>query len=402
MKRITYVGLLSLLMIGSLAACSSAKPVALTEKPTETATYTPTTEPSATATVEPTDTATPTKTHTSSPTPIDMSLLTSPIIEDAYDYYFSHKTYLSNKLPHSASLYDMAPHLGFYWPYLAYTPSNLRSRNILVVIPNTGNWNFQDDDNFITQYEAAVGALNSTIRESEEIGSILLVPVFPRFSIPHTFGAQYLSRFSLETEYSELKNVDKQLLSMADIIISEYKDKGVDLSERLLFTGYSAQSWFSSRFVALNPSRVQAVAIGGCAWPTVPIEEYLSIPLPFPLGLGSLEQYNREIPRIEDYTKVKVYIYWGTMDGYVSENNWDFGPISDGYQHFSYSRKNAWFFNQFGYTADELFNSFKEIFESTGNNVIFDLFEGLSHSEVYHKNYWKAVLFLKQNAEYFD
>lgn len=304
-------------------------------------------------------------------------------------------------LPYRVSLYDMMPHENIFWPFLVYEPGRIKSRNILVITPNTGNWNFQDDDNFITQYNAAVWALNFAIPEANRIGAILLVPVFPRFSIPHTFGAQYLDRFVLETKYIELKDVDLQLIRMAELIIGNKREEGIDLSDKLLFTGYSAQSWFSSRFLALNPNRVQAITIGGCAWPTVPVAEYKGIELPFPLGIGSIEEYDREIPDIEDYKRVNIYYYWGTKDGYIRDGMWDFGPISEGYQQYSNSHMNAWFFNSFGNSAEELYNSNKEILNSITNNVTFDLFIDYDHSEVFNENYSNAVKYLIKHAEYF-
>ena len=397
MKRIFV--LIGLLIIISTACATHKNP------PTDAnvhSTVSPTGTNTPTLSSTHTPTANPTKTPSLTPTPIDTSLLTSPIIKDAYTFYFENKDELSSELRFNARLYDMMPHKGIYWPFIAYEPPTLRSKNLLVIVPNTGNYNFEDDDNFITQYRAAIGALEFAKRESDEIGAILLVPVFPRFSIPHTFGSQYLSKFTLGTEYVELKDVDKQLLLMADTITSEYKQRDIYLSNRLLLTGYSAQSWFSSRFVALNPSRVQAVAIGGCAWPTVPEVEYDGVALPFPLGLGSLVEYGREIPEISDYEKVSIYFYWGSLDGLRDDGSWDFGPITDGYQQYSYSYRNAWFYEKFGYSAEDLFYSHKEIFESVVDNVQFDLFDGLDHHQVYSKNYSNAIEFLKRNAEYFE
>jgi hypothetical protein len=370
--------------------------VTLSSELFETKTPSPIPTPSQTSTPSPTLTITP------SPTSIDIASITSPIIKNAYLYYFENKDVLYSGLPIRTYLFDMMPHKEIYWPFLVYEPSVLKSKNLLVTIPNTGNPNFQDDDNFIAHYNASIGALDSARREADEIGAILLVPVFPRFSIPHTFGAQYLSRFTLETDDIELRDVDKQLIYMADFIVDQFAKKDISLSKKLLFTGYSAQSWFSSRFVALNPTRVQAVAIGGCAWPTVPVSSYEGVDLPFPLGLGAIEDYGKIVPNIEDYGKVKVYIYWGTMDGYLDDGHWDFGPISHGYQHYGNSKYNAWFFQRFGRSAEELFNSNKEIFESVTSNVEFKLFVGLDHHQVFEANYNNAIQFLKQNAEYFE
>jgi len=390
-KVINQLSIFSIILF--LSACAPA--------PKPTPMLTPTLAP--TATPEPTATVAPTLTFSPSPTPIKLDSINNQIIRDAYATYFVNKNDLINKLPGRISIYDMAPHKGIYWPFLVYEPKEVLSKNILVNIPNTGNPNYEDDDNYLTHINVALGDLNNTRREADEIGSVLLVPIFPRFSIPHTFGAQYLSRFTLETDILEVKDVDLQLLLMVDEIINEYRAQDINLSDKLLFTGYSAQSWFSSRFTALNPSRVQAVSLGGCAWSTVPIESYNGFALNYPIGLGNLEEYGRRLPKKEEYQDVHIYIYWGSLDGFNEGYGWDFGPITDGNSLSDSRNPNRNFFLQFGQNAEDLFYSNKEMFESVlGSNISFELLDGLNHSQVFNKNYQKGVEFLKTHAEFFD
>lgn len=361
---------------------------------------TPTTQPTNTFTPSLTSTSTITPTISPTPTQINISNASHQIIKGAYEYYYENRETIRRGIFPDEKLVDMSPHNGIHWPYLLYEPEVIKSKNILVKMNNTPFV----DDTYSTHLQRAIDSLHSTRREADEIGSVLIIPIFPRFSIPkENYGSQGLSRFDFITEYIEIRNPDLQLLAMVDEVISYYKKEGISLSEKLLFTGYSGESWFSSRFTVLHSSRVQAVAAGGINWALVPLNSFDNFDLYYPFGISDIEDYDRIAPDVAHFENVHIYIYSGSLDGYSKdESGWVFEALSGPGLVTISSNPHRDFFLKFGVNKDDLFNSNKIMLESvSSDNLVMDLLPGLDHGGAYNENYEKGVDFLKEHAEYF-
>lgn len=220
------------------------------------------------------------------------------------------------------------PHKGFYWPYYLYVPEGLNHKDVkyMLVIPNnTGTPN----DNITFHENAAVTEI-LTGRGAECANQLevpLLVPIFPRQQKYGYIYTHALDRDSMTTEIEDLKRIDLQLISMIDDARERLKEKGFNLDEKILMSGFSASGSFTSRFTILHPDRIKAAAVGSPGgWPIVPISSYNGYKLRYPIGVADLESLVGRSFDMETFKKVPMYFYIGSRD----KN--DSVPFDDSYE----------------------------------------------------------------------
>ena len=230
-------------------------------------------------------------------------------------YKLSFTTVLESQLQRV----DANPAKGFYWPYYLSIPNSLSQGTVLLVEPNnSGTWS--DDPAFHDgkAYELVLQRSSFAI----DLDVPLLVPTFPRPITPPAPepGGIYthaLDRYSLYLSYlpDNLKRIDLQLIAMINDAKERLAAVGHRMDKKVFFMGFSASGAFVSRFTALHPEMVRAVAQGSPGgWPIAPVGVWNGIPLRYPVGVSDVEQLVGAPFDLNTFKAVPKYIYVGDQD----------------------------------------------------------------------------------------
>lgn len=261
--------------------------------------------------------------------------------------------------------YTIAPATGsFCWEYLLYLPERITSSYMLVIPNNTGEVN----DDIEIHKQAALDLLEWKKTDADKLGTVLLIPIFPR---PETIGHVYthaLDRDCLLIEDAGLQRLDLQLIAMIDDAIARLSQENVHLKEQVLLSGYSAAGMFANRFVLLHPERVRAAAIGSPGgWPIAPIAQYNGKDLPYPIGAADIEQLSGAKIDFPAFCQVPQFFYIGSED------------TNDAAETCYFEDMREITANEFGMTPIERWPAAKNIYQELGANARFSTYEGIEH-----------------------
>lgn len=208
------------------------------------------------------------------------------------------------------------PSAGFYWEYLLYTPENVTSPYLLVVPNNTG---YEDDDMTIHQ-ASAKQLIKNMSKLADDLGSPLLVPVFPR---PAGDLAEYythnLDRNVLLMTQDGYERLDLQLLAMVEDARLKLAKQQILIDQRFFLWGFSASGTFSDRFSLLHPDRLVAVASAGSH--SLPFATSAGENLLYPIGTYDYESITGASFDMDAFASLPRFLYQGDQDhgGYVTE-----------------------------------------------------------------------------------
>jgi dienelactone hydrolase len=209
------------------------------------------------------------------------------------------------------------PDRGFHWPYYLVPPSEVASPGTLLVEPNnTGTWS----DDLQVHEDAAKTLMGYRIPFAEDMGSPLLIPVFPRPRNPQAPepGGIYvhaLDRYSLSGTHPGLERIDLQMVAMIDDALERLEAMGHSMDRRVFMMGFSASGAFTSRFSLIHPGRIKAAAAGSPGgWPLAPLTEWQGTPLKYAMGVLDLEDLVGRPFDLETFRSVPLYIYVGDQD----------------------------------------------------------------------------------------
>lgn len=284
------------------------------------------------------------------------------------------------------------PAKGFSWPYYLLVPPAVTAPGTLLVEPNnSGTW--EDDPWFHEQ-----AALALLIRRSSfaiELGCPLLVPVFPRPMNPAAPepGGLYvhaLDRYSLSDQWAGLQRIDLQLVAMVDDALERLCARGTAVDDRVFMMGFSASGAFTSRFAALHPGRVKAVAPGSPGgWPCAPVSSWQGVPLPYPFGVQDVPALTGDPFDLDRFKQVAFYIYVGGID---TNDAVDFRGLPGDTQNLIKQLLN--------YPADGLLANrwplAEAMFASVGARASFVVYPGIGHS-ITNEMYDDLLDFFTQN-----
>jgi hypothetical protein len=202
------------------------------------------------------------------------------------------------------------PSAGFHWDYILYTPETVTSPYLLVVPNNTGY-----PDNDIAYHRAAAKDLiQAKSRLADDLGTPLLVPIFPRPAgkLADTY-THNLDRDVLLMTVDGYRRLDLQLLAMVDDARDRLTDEQIQTQPRFLLWGFSASGTFSDRFSLLHPGRLAAVAAGGCTH-SLPLATYAGENLPYPVGTYDYETITGAPFDAEAFAALPRFLYKGGKD----------------------------------------------------------------------------------------
>lgn len=215
-----------------------------------------------------------------------------------------------------ASLFQIWPQEEdfFAWPYFQYIPPNREQKEIsyLLVIPNSTGY-YHDDPQI--HASAAREQAQEYMELAESLNVSLLIPAFPWPEHKKFSYTQTLDRNTLFTEEGDLARLDLQLLAMMDDAQKRLRTRGIEVEERTLLFGFSASGLFVNRFLFLHPDRVQAAVIGSPGgWPLAPFASWNDVFLPYPVGLGDLEEILGEVIEMKKIRSIPLLFFQGEED----------------------------------------------------------------------------------------
>jgi hypothetical protein len=269
------------------------------------------------------------------------------------------------------------PAKGFYWPYYLAWPTQMASPPTLLVEPNnTGTWS----DDLQVHDASAKTLLNARIPFAEDLGSPLLVPVFPRPVLPQAPepGGIYvhaLDRYSLTNDHPGLRRIDLQMVAMMDDALDRLEAMGHVMDRRVFMMGFSASGAFTSRFALIHPDRVKAAAPGAPGgWPLAPVASWQGTPLKYAVGVMDLKSLVGKPFDLETFKSVPLYIYVGDRDtndaldvrGMTTTERDQIYALLEG-SSTEYFQANRWPLAQ-------------AMYESVGANARFVVYPGVGHT----------------------
>jgi predicted esterase len=224
--------------------------------------------------------------------------------------------FLPQEKPAEVLRIEALPEQGFHSPYLLHIPAKVRRQrdktHTLLVLPN--NTGRPSDDLAVHAAEARRW-LDRHRLDAEELGLVLLVPIFPRPQKDWRIYTHALDRDTMLTQKPPLRRPDLQLLAMIDHAIGEQAKAGVKLDRKVFLFGFSACGMFVNRFVFLHPDRVKAAALGSPGgWPLVPAADYQGKPLRYPIGTADWEAITGTKLDLEKLAQVPLFLFLGAKD----------------------------------------------------------------------------------------
>jgi hypothetical protein len=287
-------------------------------------------------------------------------------------------------IPEEPTFVPANPGKGFHWGYYVYIPRNVRNVSYLLVEPN--NTGTTSDD--ISVHDAA--ALN-IIRwwgrsYADELGVVLLVPVFPRPASEWWMYTHALNRRTLQNNTGPLARIDLQLIRMIDDLRERCQSMGILLEPKFLMNGFSASGNFVSRFTAIHPGLVQAAAAGGFSLPIVPINTLEGDRLIYPIGIADLQEITGVGFNLSQYRTVPQFFYRGTAD----DN--DSLPFQDSWGDI----EREIIIRQFGWDILGRWEKSRLIHEDLNTNVQFVFYDGIQHT-ITNAMHRDIIAFLRSN-----
>ena len=205
---------------------------------------------------------------------------------------------------------------GFHFPYYLFVPTGIdpaADRHLFVETNNTGT----TSDDFQVHDDAAARLVRDSYanRIARELGTPLLVPVFPRPADQWQAYTHSLDEDTLLIASGPLQRIDLQLIRMTRDAQALLRRNHVSVRDKVFMHGYSASGVFANRFPVLHPQVVRAVATGGVnAIPIFPLAQWHGTTLPFPVGIADLKKIAAIDFDEPAYKQVSQYIYMGYLD----------------------------------------------------------------------------------------
>lgn len=224
-------------------------------------------------------------------------------------------------------LVPAAPDRGFEFPYLLRVPPAKRTPAPLLLVEPNNSGHVSPDlaEHVNAALPLARRGMGGDV--ARRMGAPFLMPVFPRSETLYTHS---LDRRTLLTDDPRLHRLDLQLLAMIRDARERLAAQGIQVRERVLLTGFSASAMFVTRFAALHPEAVEALAAGGInGFVILPLEKIGDTDLPFPLGIADLSQVNGAPFAAEQWRRIPQFLFMGGRDENDAVANDDAYPESE-------------------------------------------------------------------------
>jgi hypothetical protein len=204
------------------------------------------------------------------------------------------------------------PGMGFHFPYVLQQPaSGIVKLPFLLVEPNnSGHVSARFDDHLQSAIELALAGLGGSV--ARKLDAALLMPVFPRGPELYTHS---LGRTTMLTTDPALRRLDLQVRAMIRDAQTKLGDQGNALQAQVLLSGFSASAMFVTRFAAMHPTTVRAVAAGGLnGFVILPLPRLGKVDLAFPLGIGDLSAISGQRFDAASWQRLPQFLFMGGAD----------------------------------------------------------------------------------------
>lgn len=263
------------------------------------------------------------------------------------------------------------PAAGFNWDYYLYIPYQKTAQSdstaILIMPNNSGT--VSDDLKFHEQ--KALRQLNNNRDFGDQLGVVLLMPIFPRSESESMVYTHALDRDVMLIKEGQLKRLDLQLIAMVEHARKFLAEKKIKTRAKLLMFGFSAAGMFTNRFVLMHPDLVKAAVVGSPGgWPLAPIAEYENTTLRYPVGIADLENICGKKFDETKFRQVKIFFFLGDED----EN--DSVIYDDSYDE----PERKVIMDLFGPTPVSRWGIAEKLYQQVSDNCQFQLYEGIGHS----------------------
>jgi len=198
---------------------------------------------------------------------------------------------------------------GFNYGYYYYIPKSAKRKTYLFVEPPTPS----ASDDMKVHDEAAQDIIQWRKSIADEMGVVLLVPVFPRPLSGNLGSTLSLNRATLLNNTGSLARIDLQLICMIENVKKISQNEGINLESKIFLNGFSAAGKFVNRFTAIHPELVQAVASGGSD-PILPISTLEGERLIYPVGIYDLKDITGNSFNLQNFITIPKFIYIGSAD----------------------------------------------------------------------------------------
>jgi hypothetical protein len=184
-----------------------------------------------------------------------------------------------------------------YWTYF---PSTIRkdAKTTLFVIPRAG-----------------------ALEESKVKDSLLeVVSYLEKYKMPGLIvninkGGIKLTEQDMKSRSQSYSRAD---LHVYDAIFNQYlpliRASGYNINEKIFLNGYSGAGSFAYKLALFYPEKVLGVVFGGASFAPMPLSEYQTKKVSYPIGLYDLQRYTGKSYDIENYRNIKFVQIRGEKD----------------------------------------------------------------------------------------
>lgn len=211
------------------------------------------------------------------------------------------------------------PSKGFNYDYLIFIPTEIKKKKTHYLLVETNNTGYPTDSMEEHERAAKILAIGEHFSignfVSKNIGTPLLVPIFPRPKEKPLMYTHALDRDAMGIKNVKYERLDLQLKEMIKDAKKVLKRNNYNTHEKVFMNGFSASGSFINRFAFLHPEMIKALATGGLnGILMLPQEQLAGEKLIYPLGI-----YDIKIPLGKEfnynvYKEISQFIYMGKKD----------------------------------------------------------------------------------------
>ena len=228
---------------------------------------------------------------------------------------------------------------GFSCPYLLYLPTENCSGKHLVVEMCNSRVRHNPVDSIKSQIEMFVcpdAFMASYKKVLMKCDTPMIMPIFPRPKVAEVDNGDIcvleFNHVAMETNYPGLKRMDLQTIAMIEDANQRLSQRGVNVLDKVVLTGYSSSAQFALRFSTIYPELVSGVVAGGFnGFGTLPQASYNGEPANFPIGVNDIEQKFGKKFTEEEFSKIKFFLYMGENDRHPYHSPFTVGKEATGF-----------------------------------------------------------------------
>jgi pimeloyl-ACP methyl ester carboxylesterase len=211
---------------------------------------------------------------------------------------------------------------------------------------------------------------------ADEHKFIMLVPVIPRPATNHVYAVAFDWKVFLDSTDPFCQRPDLKVNLMIDQFISDLRNDGYNVDDKVFVDGFSAGAMFAQRYALLHPERVHAIAAGQCGGAmTLPESVYtdtIATQMDWPVGVYDFSPLVGYEFDQDAYRQVAQFIYIGDQDT-TNSTLWGPGELWRTQSQIDFLN------STFGYTDPVRLENQASYLVGLDYDVTFKLYPGIGH-----------------------